>query len=411
MIFESRKHFRLFSFKINFMNHTPTSQTSPSIFYKILNDSRSVGIILIICTIISLIWSNSSSGVHYISFWTNEWNKELIKGVYLPNNLTLIVNDVLMAFFFFMVGLEIKREMKVGELSSLKQASFPIFAAIGGVLVPAALYAVFNFSNPETSHGWGVPMATDIAFALGVLALVGTRAPIGLKVLLAALAIIDDLMAILVIAIFYTEEIKTMYLMGCFALIIILAIMNFRKITIIPLYILIGIILWYFMYNSGVHATLAAVILAFTIPLDKIPSLEKMLHHPVSFIVLPIFALANTAIAFPGDFAAALNSNVSHGIMAGLMAGKPLGIVLIPLIMVKFKMASLPKGVAWKHIVGMGLIAGIGFTMSIFISDLAFTHPEHKDIAKISVLFASTLSAVIGVVYLIFIGKKSSKNE
>lgn len=388
------------------MNDSMINHQKPSMLERILNDSRSVGIILIISTIISLVLSNIGTGTSYIEFWTKTWDAEVSSGVFLPNSILLIVNDVLMAFFFFMVGLEIKREMKVGELSSLKQASFPIFAAIGGVLIPAALYALFNFNHPETAHGWGVPMATDIAFALGVLALVGSRAPLGLKVLLAALAIIDDLMAILVIAIFYTDEIKTMYLVICFVLIAILALMNFRKVKRIPLYIFIGIALWYCMFNSGIHATLAAVILAFTIPLDKIPSLEKKLHHPVNFIVLPIFALANTAIAFPGDFGAALNTNVSHGIMAGLMVGKPIGIVLIPFLMVKLGIASLPKGVAWKHILGMGLIAGIGFTMSIFISDLAFTHPEHKDIAKISVLFASTLSAIIGVVYLSIIGKK-----
>lgn len=382
---------------------------STNFISKILNDSRSVGIILIIATIISLIWSNGAGGSDYIGFWNWEWEWPTWIGEKLPHSNLLMVNDVLMAFFFFMVGLEIKREMKIGELASVKQASLPIFAAIGGVLVPALLYILFNYSNPDTSHGWGIPMATDIAFALGVLALIGTRAPLGLKVLLAALAIIDDLMAIVVIALFYTDHLSLIYLFLAFAIIGILVVMNLKKVKIIPLYIILGVLLWYFVFNSGVHATLAAVVLAFTIPLDKIPPLEHKLHLPVSFIVLPIFALANTAIVFPSDFGAALNSNVSHGIMAGLMLGKPLGIFLLPFIMVKIGISSLPKGIAWKHVIGMGLLGGIGFTMSIFISELAFNDPQYKDIAKIAVLISSTLSAIFGVLYLLLFGKVKNK--
>lgn len=386
------------------MNQVKDTEPSQNIFSKIVHDSRSVGVILIVCTTISLLISNGSFGDAYLSFW-NTKNEGINL---LPESLLLVVNDVLMAFFFFMVGLEIKREMKIGELSSLKRASFPIFAAIGGVLIPALVYMFFNAGNPETSHGWGVPMATDIAFALGILALIGSRAPVGLKIVLAALAIIDDLMAIIVIALFYTDHISMMYLMLALAIVAILVIMNLKKVMNTPLYLVLGVVLWFFMFNSGVHATLAAVILALTIPMPKVPFLEKKLHVPVSFIVLPLFALANTAIQFPGEFGEALNSNVSHGIMAGLMLGKPLGILLIPLIMVKLGISSLPKGVEWKHILGMGLIAGIGFTMSIFISDLAFTDAYHKDIAKISVLIASTFSAVVGVVYLSIVGKKKA---
>lgn len=388
-------------------------QSKENFLTKIVNDSRSVGIILILCTVFSLVFSNISNGENYIGFWNYSWEWPSWIGEKLPHDIMLIVNDILMAFFFFMVGLEIKRELKVGELSSFKQASFPIFAAIGGVLVPAGLYAIFNAGNPDTSHGWGIPMATDIAFALGVLALIGKRAPLGLKVILAALAIIDDLMAIIVIAIFYTgeESLSLLYLGLAILLIAVLIIMNLKKVRNISIYIIIGVVLWYLVYNSGVHATLAAVVLALTIPLEKAPKLEQKLHIPVNFLVLPIFALANTAIAFPGDFGAALNSNISHGIMAGLMVGKPLGIFLLPFLMVKLKISSLPEGVFWKHIFGMGLIAGIGFTMSIFISGLAFEEESYMDIAKISVLIASMISAIIGVLYLILIGNKRNQSK
>lgn len=388
-------------------------QSKEGLLSKIVNDSRSVGIILIICTVFSLVFSNISNGENYIGFWNYAWEWPSWIGEKLPHDIMLVVNDILMAFFFFMVGLEIKRELKVGELSSLKQASFPVFAAIGGVLVPAGLYAIFNSGNPDTSHGWGIPMATDIAFALGILALIAKRVPLGLKVILAALAIIDDLMAIVVIALFYTgeESLSLLYLGISIALIAILVAMNMKKVRNISLYVILGVLLWYLVYNSGVHATLAAVVLAFTIPMEKAPKLEHKLHIPVSFIVLPIFALANTAIVFPSDFGAALNSNVSHGIMAGLMLGKPIGIFLLPFLMVKLKISSLPEGVLWKHILGMGMIAGIGFTMSIFISGLAFEDETYMDIAKISVLIASLISALIGVIYLIIIGNNKKQSE
>lgn len=370
-----------------------------------INDSRSVGITLIVCTIISLVLSNSAWSEGYTGFWNLEFHSP-IPGLTLPHTISHFINDALMAVFFLLVGMEIKREILVGELSNLKQASLPIFAAIGGMLIPALLYFLFN-TDTGYSHGWGVPMATDIAFALGVLSLLGKKAPLSLKVLLAALAIIDDLGAILAIAIFYTDEIKWIYLAVSGGLFLVLIAMNKLKVNRLYPYFIIGIILWYCMFNSGVHATLAGVMLAVTIPLKRISKLEHGLHDPVSFIILPLFALANTAIIFPDELMVTLASPINHGIFVGLVLGKPLGITLISFLMVKIGLAELPDGLTWKHIIGIGLIAGIGFTMSIFISMLAFKDPDSQTVAKLSVLIASTIAGIIGFLYLRLLNKKA----
>jgi len=363
-----------------------------------IRDSRAVGITLIICTVISLIVSNSAWSDGYIAFWDTEIHSP-VSGLSIPHSFLHFINDALMAVFFLLVGMEIKRELLDGELSNFKKASLPVFAAIGGMVVPALLYFSLN-ANTDSAHGWGIPMATDIAFALGILSLLGKKAPLSLKILLAALAIIDDLGAIIAIAIFYTDDLNWAYLAISGGIFLVLIVMNILKVNRLYPYFIIGLILWYCMFNSGVHATLAGVMLALTLPLKRIPKLEHGLHDPVNFIILPLFALANTAIVFPHELAATLASPINHGILVGLIIGKPLGITLFSFLMVKTGIAQLPKGLSWKHIIGMGLIAGIGFTMSIFISMLAFNNEEAQTTAKLAVLIASTIAGIIGYVYL-----------
>lgn len=376
--------------------------------YAFVRDSRSVGILLIICTLISIVITNSSwGGAGYLSFW--EWPLHApFNGVEVPHNLTAFVNDILMAVFFLLVGMEIKREMLVGELSSLKQSALPIVAALGGMIVPAVIYSLWN-SGGEFAHGWGIPMATDIAFSLGILSLLGKRVPVPLKILLTALAIIDDLGAIVAIAVFYTAHISILYLSFSAGLLLLLIGFNLMKVKTIWLYWLTGIILWYCLFNSGIHATLAGVLLAFTLPLNKIPGIEHSLHFPVNFIILPLFALANTAILFPEHALKAFADPISFGVISGLVFGKPLGILVFSFLVVKLGLAKLPRGLDWKHIFGMGLIAGIGFTMSIFISMLAFNEEEARTTAKIAVLVASLISGILGYVYLKNLFKKTKK--
>lgn len=371
-----------------------------------IQDSRSVGITLIVCTIISLIISNSAWSDGYTSFWHHDI-LPAIQGLHLPLSPEVFINDALMAVFFLLVGMEIKRELMIGELSNLKKATLPIFAALGGMVVPALFYFSWN-TQSDFTHGWGIAMATDIAFALGVLSLLGNKVPFTLKVLLAALAIIDDLGAIIAIAIFYTDELNWLFLGIAGLLFSVLILLNKLKVNNLIPYLLVGILLWYCMLNSGVHATLAGVLLAMTIPLKKIPAIEHVISTPVNFIVLPLFALANTAIIFPHDLHTTLDSPINHGILMGLMLGKPIGIALISFIVVKIGLGQLPKGIKWKHILGIGFLGGIGFTMSIFISMLAFNDAEAQTVAKLSVLIASTLSALIGYFYLRTLSKKQT---
>jgi NhaA family Na+:H+ antiporter len=371
-----------------------------------IKDSRSVGILLIISAIISLITANLSFGQQYVNFWHTEfsWAHTFL----LPHSIEHFINDGLMAVFFFLVGMEIKREMQEGELSTIKQAALPVIAAIGGMLVPALIYTFFNKGTSYIS-GWAIPASTDIAFSLGVASLLGNRVPASLKIFLTALAIIDDLGAILIIALFYGSAIKGLFLLLAALVIGLVAYMNSRSVKFGFFHIILGISLWYFVYNSGIHSTVAGVIFAFLIPKDMLSTLEHKLHTFVNFIILPIFALANTAIILPADISGALNSSLSWGIILGLFLGKPLGIFISSFYFVKKKYIGLPADVNWKHIVGAGFLAGIGFTMSIFIASLAFSEGNIKDIAKIAVLVASLLSMIGGYFYLKSVSNKGSK--
>ena len=386
--------------RLNFSKHV----LSP--IREFINDSRAVGIVLIICTVISIFIANSDLSTAYLNFWLTPLHAP-INGMTFPHDLTAFINDALMAVFFLLVGMEIKREMLIGELSSIRQAALPIVAAIGGMLIPAGIYLFWNHNTP-LAHGWGIPMATDIAFSLGIISLLGKRVPMALKILLTALAIIDDLGAIIAIAIFYTAQIHWLYLGLAGLCLLFLIVLNLLKVQRLYLYFLAGILLWYCLFNSGVHATLAGVLLAFTLPLSKIPKLEHNIHDPVNFIILPIFALANTAIVLPAHtWDILLKETTTYGIAGGLIFGKPIGILLFSFLAVKLKFAQLPKGLNWHHITGMGMIAGIGFTMSIFISMLAFNDASDQISAKIAVLMASLISAVIGYGYLKRLFKKS----
>lgn len=312
-----------------------------------------------------------------------------------------------MAVFFLLIGLELEREVYSGELSDFRNALFPVLAAAGGMFVPAVLYYIFNRGTDSVS-GAGIPMATDIAFALGVLTLLGKRVPMNLKIFLTALAVIDDLGAILCIAIFYTKSIDFCQLgisLGIFALLLLLNRLRIRN--LIP-YLVGGIAMWYFMLHSGVHATISGVLLAFAIPFgngkEKSSSyiLQHYLHWPVAFVILPVFALANTAIPFPENWTSGLLTNSSIGVFVGLVLGKPLGIFMITLLSVYFGLCKLPEGVRWRHILGAGMLAGIGFTMSIFITLLAFESQDYIIYSKIAILISSLVAAVSGLVFLRF---------
>ncbi len=379
-----------------------------------LHDSRSIGISLLVCTALSLILTNwGELGVRYLSLWndsfsgTDEHHIHLL-GLNLPNSPLLIINDGLMALFFFLAGMEIKREMMQGELASIKQSLLPIFAAIGGMIVPAILFSLIN-KGTDNIRGWAIPTATDIAFTLGAAALLGKRIPTGLKVFLTALAIIDDLGAIIVIAIFYGSELHLGYLFGIIFFTGSIYLLNLKKVSFGIWQIICGIALWYCMFNSGIHATVAGVIFAFMVPTDLLKKFESKIHLPVYFIIIPIFALANTAIPLPSGSLAALNTKLSWGIKLGLCLGKPLGITAFSYYIVKRKWAELPEGVNLYKLIGAGILAGIGFTMSIFISTLAFEEVPTQNIAKVSVLVASFSAIIIG--YLWFILEKKPRIE
>lgn len=363
-----------------------------------MDDSRAVGIVLIGCTVVSLFLSNMDfSQQAYLAFWNTETHTGAV--IHLPHNYLYWVNDALMAVFFFLVGMEIKRELIIGELASLRKSMLPVCAALGGMVVPALIYFFFNGQTPY-HHGWGIPMATDIAFSLGILSLLGKKAPIQLKIFLAALAIIDDLGAILVIAIFYTTGLSLTYLLIGLGATAIAVLLNRLKVKNMVPYVLVGLVIWYCILNSGVHATIAGVLLAFCIPVSRIADMERKLTDFVNFIVMPLFALANTAIIFPDQMGHIIESPITLGIVFGLVIGKPVGIVLFSFLSTKLKVAALPDQTTWKQMTGVGMIAGIGFTMSIFISTLAFNEIEIQDIAKISVLAASTVAGVLGYFYL-----------
>ncbi len=419
-------------------------------FQNFIHTEASGGILLFIATVVALIWANSAWSSDYFDFWHTEVTIQL--GQY-GMSMTLVhwINDGLMAIFFFVVGLEIKREFLVGELSSFRQALLPIAAAVGGAVLPALLYLALN-AGGEGARGWGVPMATDIAFALGVLAILGSRVPTGLKVFLTALAIVDDILAVLVIALFYSDSINLQYLLLGLAIIAVLFIANKAGIRLTVVYAVLGLVVWVAFIESGVHATVAGVLLAMTIPsrtrIDSdefiersrnaiadfekasefggknmltnkghlsalhelevvsdhaqapMQKLEENLHPWVAFLIVPIFALANAGVSIGDNLDDALTSPISLGIVVGLFFGKQIGITLVSWLLVRAGYSSLPEGVGWRHIYGAACLAGIGFTMSLFIADLAFLDEENLALAKIGILGASIIAGATGFLLL-----------
>jgi len=389
----------------------PASINLSNTFNNFFASEKSSGILLIFCTLIAILMTNSSIGHAYLNFWQVKFS-----GL----SLELWINDGLMAVFFLLIGLELKRELYIGELSNFKNALLPIVAAIGGMFVPALIYFTLNHGTP-TQDGIGIPMATDIAFALGALAILGKRIPASLKVFVVAFAVIDDLGAIVVIALFYTAQLSVVYLAGAFVVWALLVILNraFKVMLLLP-YIIGGLVMWFFMFKSGIHATIAGVMLAFAIPFaakdnDKLsPShrLESFLHKPVAFVILPIFALANTGITFDSNWLSGLTSLNGLGIVMGLILGKPIGIVLLCYLAVLVGICQLPSDLKWVHITGAGMLGGIGFTMSIFITNLAFIGSlEVINTSKMSILLASLTAGVLGFLWLRALGKARVKMQ
>lgn len=416
------------------------------------------GILLLSATVIALIWSNSQWADLYHHIWHDIKLAVSFGSFEMEGNLHHWINDGLMAIFFFTIGLEVKREIIDGELSTIKKAVLPISAAIGGMLIPALFYTITNWNTPEFSEGWGISMATDIAFVLGLLAMLGKRVPLSLKIFLTALAIADDIGAILVIAIFYTDSIDYIELLNAGVFMSVLIAGNYFGIRRTGFYAFVGLLgVWIAFMYSGVHATIAGVLIALTIPADAkikeheyiqklqrklkrfvsqpsndnrlltkeqshliddieklsddahtpLQKLEHTLHPITAFVILPIFALANAGIHIEGDLLNSIFHPISLGIVIGLVLGKFLGISLFSYVLIKLKWASLPKDVNFYHIMGAGLFAGIGFTMSIFISELAFDNPEYIQIAKIGIYTASILSAIMGMLMINYASKKT----
>ncbi|HYI14674.1 MAG TPA: Na+/H+ antiporter NhaA [Thermomicrobiales bacterium] len=430
-------------------------------FQNFSHTEASGGILLFIATVAALIWANSAWSSEYFDFWHTEVT---IQFGQFGMSMTLVhwINDGLMAIFFFVVGLEIKREFLVGELASIRQAILPIAAAVGGAVLPALLYLALN-AGGEGARGWGVPMATDIAFALGVLAILGSRVPIGLKVFLTALAIVDDILAVLVIAIFYSDSINLQYLLLGLAIIVVLLIANQAGIRQTVVYAVLGLVVWIAFIESGVHATVAGVLLAMTIPsrtrIDSdefversrnaisnfekateyggknmltnkghltalhelevasdhaqapMQKLEENLHTWVAFLIVPIFALANAGVSIGDNLGEALTSPISLGIVVGLVFGKQIGITLVSWLLVRAGLSSLPEGVGWHHIYGAACLAGIGFTMSLFVADLAFLDEENLALAKIGILGASVIAGAAGFLLIRLATKPQSEQE
>lgn len=379
-------------------------------FNAFFESEKAGGILLIVCTVISLLITNSPIGNQYLQLWQ----------MYLGGlSIEHWINDALMAIFFLLIGLELKRELYNGELSNFKTALLPIFAAIGGIALPATIHFILNNGTP-TQAGIGIPMATDIAFALGVLALLGSRVPASLKIFLTALAVMDDLGAIIVIAVFYTAKLSTVYLFGSIIVFGILVLLSKAKVTKLIPYLLGGILMWFLMLKSGVHATIAGVLLGFAIPFsakeDDEESLshkmEHFLHKPVAFIILPIFALANTGIVIDSESLKTLMNPNEIGIMSGLVFGKPLGITLLCFIAVSVGICKLPLDLNWKHVFGAGLLGGIGFTMSIFITNLAFVgNTVEINGSKMAILLASLTAGTIGFIWLKLLGQPEAIDD
>ena len=379
-------------------------------FKEFLNSSTGGGMLLFLCLIVSLTIANTSLADSFNNLLATKLGFEN-ESIQLNYSIAAWINDGLMAIFFLLVGLEIKRELVEGELSSPRQAALPILAAIGGAIIPASIYILFNH-NQETHHGWAIPMATDIAFALAVINLLGKRVPVALKVFLAALAIVDDLLAILVIAFFYSSDLHLTYMLYAAIGMGVLIAFNRFGVKQIWMYLIPGVFIWYFVHHSGIHATIAGVLVAMTLPTtpdDKESPLEKLEHllvKPVNFIIVPLFALANTNITFQSEMIGGLSSPMGLGIILGLVLGKTIGIFTTSWICVKSGLAQLPEMTKWSHIVGVGMLGGIGFTMSIFVSLLSFDDALHIEEAKLAVLVGSLISGICGYIFLNALSKK-----
>jgi NhaA family Na+:H+ antiporter len=375
-----------------------------NLFKGFFDSEKVAGLILLFCTIISIFIANSSFGESYVHLMHHKIDLSF-SGLSLDYSIEQWVNDGLMTIFFLLVGLEVERELYVGELSDFKKAILPVFAALGGMLIPSLIHFMLNKGTP-TQPGFAVPMATDIAFALGILSLAGNRVPTSVKVFLTALAIIDDIGAILVIAFFYTKTVLFYYLVSALLIFALLLLLNRMKVTKLVFYLLPGVIMWYCFLKSGVHATLSGVLLAFAIPFlnhdDNNVSyhLQSFLHKPVAFIILPVFALVNTAIVLPANIVSSLLTPNAAGIILGLFVGKVIGIVTFPLVLVKTGLARFQQGITRKTLIGLGFLGGIGFTMSMFISNLAFEDPETIITSKLCILIGSGLSAITGLLVL-----------
>ena len=367
-------------------------QYKKTIIQELSESGKLTGILLLLATIFSLLLANTISG------YTDIFLMNIGYGM-LEKSIEHWVNDGLMVIFFFLIGLEIKREVLVGELSDIKKSGLSVIAALGGVALPAIIYSLLNIGT-QYSSGWAIPTATDIAFSLGILSLLGSKVPTSLKLFLTGLAVIDDLVAILIIAVFYTAQLNLIYLLySSFALIALFALNKFKILKTLP-YIFLGLFLWFFFLKSGIHSTIAGVLLALFIPISKVESIEHKLHKWVNYLILPIFALVNTAIIFDAGAISNLSSTMSLGIIFGLLLGKSIGIFGFVYIAVKLGISVLPEAANLKHILGIGFIAGIGFTMSIFISKLSFTIPELINVSILSVIIGSVISAIIGYIIL-----------
>jgi len=372
-----------------------------TLFLEFIESERASGIVLLASAITAMLVANSPYGKEFLGFWHIEIGFDL-GSIHLKHSILHWVNDGLMAIFFLLIGLEIEREIYIGELSDLKNASLPLFAAVGGMIVPALIFLSLNYGQP-TQNGFGIPMATDIAFALGALALLGNRVPVSIKIFLTAFAIVDDLGAMAVIAFFYADGFSLAYLLMAVGVYVFLLILNRLGVNSIPAYLLLGVLMWYLMLQSGIHASIAGVLLAFALPFrDGSPSsisykIQHFLHKPVSFIIMPIFALANTGIFISENFLQTIFTLNTIGIFTGLFMGKPLGIVLLSFFAVKSGLARLPEEIGWYDLLGAGFLGGIGFTMSIFITILAFGSTDIAQSSKLAIMFASLASGGIGL--------------
>jgi NhaA family Na+:H+ antiporter len=366
------------------------------LFTEFFQSEKAGGLILVMGTVISLVIANTAMGDSYVHFWHTEIGNK---------PLEFWINDALMTIFFLLVGLELERELYIGELAAIRKSMLPVFAAIGGMAVPALIHFLFNYGTPA-QDGVAIPMATDIAFSLGILSLLGNRVPASLKIFLTALAIIDDLGAILVIAFFYSKGLSVVYLglaLGVFGIMLVLNRLRMYRVWI---YLVLGVVMWFFMVRSGVHPTITGVLTAFAIPFgngdEQSPSynLQHVLHKPVAFFILPLFALANTAIAIPASWMQDLGTSNSLGILGGLLVGKPAGIFLFALLSIMLGLSALPEGVRKIHLLFTGLLAGIGFTMSIFITQLAFQEESLVVSSKIAIIIGSLGAGLLGFVLL-----------